>query len=119
MGKIVKINKKEKKLEINYFDFLVYVLLLTTLLVLSHSIKNYCFTVSYIELTYSLFLLPFIYKNHPKYGKIIKAVQRRIYMLELRDICFEVDGKHILNHINLTIEDHQLYVITGPNGGGK
>ena len=39
-------------------------------------------------------------------------------MLELRDICFEVDGKHILNHINLTIEDHQLYVITGPNGGG-
>ena len=40
-------------------------------------------------------------------------------MLELRDICFEVDGKHILNHINLTIEDHQLYVITGPNGGGK
>ena len=40
-------------------------------------------------------------------------------MLELRDICFEVDGKHILNHINLTMEDHQLYVITGPNGGGK
>lgn len=40
-------------------------------------------------------------------------------MLELRNICFEVDGKHILNHINLTIEDHQLYVITGPNGGGK
>ena len=40
-------------------------------------------------------------------------------MLELRDICFEVDGKHILNHINLTIDDHKLYVITGPNGGGK
>ena len=40
-------------------------------------------------------------------------------MLELRDICFEVDGKHILNHINLTIDDNQLYVITGPNGGGK
>ena len=40
-------------------------------------------------------------------------------MLELRDICFEVDGKHILNHINLTMDDNQLYVITGPNGGGK
>lgn len=40
-------------------------------------------------------------------------------MLVLKDVCFEVDGKHILNHINLTIEDHQLYVITGPNGGGK
>ena len=61
MGNIVKINKKDKKLEINYYDFLVYVLLLTTLLVLSHSVRNYYFTVSYIELTYSLFLLPFIY----------------------------------------------------------
>lgn len=61
MGKIVKLNKKDKKLEINYYDFLVYILLLTTLLILTHSIKKYYFTVGYIELTYSLFLLPFIY----------------------------------------------------------
>lgn len=61
MGKIVKLNKEDKKLEINYYDFLVYILLLTTLLILTHSIKNYYFTVGYIELTYSLFLLPFIY----------------------------------------------------------
>ena len=44
-------------------------------------------------------------------------------MLELRDLCYQVqteDGEvRILNHINLTIEDHSLVVFTGPNGGGK
>ncbi len=44
-------------------------------------------------------------------------------MLELRDLCFSVpgDGKRIdiLNHINLTVPDGKLVVITGPNGGGK
>jgi len=44
-------------------------------------------------------------------------------MLELRDLCFSVpgDGKRIdiLNHINLTVPDGKLVVITGPNGSGK
>ena len=44
-------------------------------------------------------------------------------MLELRDLCFSVpgDGKQIdiLNHIDLTVPDGKLVVITGPNGSGK
>jgi len=44
-------------------------------------------------------------------------------MLEIKNLCYEVpteDGiVRILNNINLTIEDHKLVVLTGPNGGGK
>lgn len=40
-------------------------------------------------------------------------------MLELENISFQVEGKYILKHINLQIEDNQFTVITGPNGGGK
>lgn len=42
-------------------------------------------------------------------------------MLELKDISYHVDdenGKDILNHINLKI-DNRFTAITGPNGGGK
>ena len=45
-------------------------------------------------------------------------------MLELKNLSYRVrteDGAEltILNNISLTIEDHQLVVFTGPNGGGK
>lgn len=40
-------------------------------------------------------------------------------MLELKHVSFEVEGKHILNDITMTIADNQFTVITGPNGGGK
>lgn len=40
-------------------------------------------------------------------------------MLELKDICFERDGKRILDNINLKIEKNKFIAITGPNGGGK
>ncbi|MBR5337788.1 MAG: ATP-binding cassette domain-containing protein [Lachnospiraceae bacterium] len=44
-------------------------------------------------------------------------------MLELKDICFDVNeenvNKEILKGINLTINDKEFVVITGPNGGGK
>ncbi|MEG0273856.1 ATP-binding cassette domain-containing protein [Amedibacillus sp. YH-ame10] len=40
-------------------------------------------------------------------------------MLTLENISFEVEGKKILENINLTIEDNEFTVITGPNGGGK
>ena len=43
-------------------------------------------------------------------------------MLELKNVCFEVDSatrKDILKDINLTIEDNKFVAITGPNGGGK
>lgn len=44
-------------------------------------------------------------------------------MLELQNISFSVnaDGKEkeIIRNVNLTIPNHKLVVITGPNGGGK
>lgn len=40
-------------------------------------------------------------------------------MLELQHITFTIDGKHILNDVNLSIADNKFTVITGPNGGGK
>ncbi len=40
-------------------------------------------------------------------------------MLELKDICYAADGKQILDHINLVVDDAKFIVITGPNGGGK
>lgn len=44
-------------------------------------------------------------------------------MLELRDLTFKVEenGKEkvIIDHLNYSIDDNKLTVITGPNGGGK
>ena len=44
-------------------------------------------------------------------------------MLELKNICYQVDSPEgtvdILDHIDLVIPDHKLVVFTGPNGGGK
>ncbi|MDE5964397.1 MAG: ATP-binding cassette domain-containing protein [Eubacterium sp.] len=44
-------------------------------------------------------------------------------MLELKDLTFAVEenGKEkvIIDHLNYTIDDNKLTVITGPNGGGK
>ena len=40
-------------------------------------------------------------------------------MLELKNLSYSVEGKEILNNVNLTIEDGKFIVITGPNGGGK
>ncbi len=39
-------------------------------------------------------------------------------MIELIDICYEVDNKKILNNINIKF-DSNFTVITGPNGSGK
>ena len=46
-------------------------------------------------------------------------------MIELKDLVFDVvdettnQTKRIIDRLNLTIEDDQFVVITGPNGGGK
>ena len=45
-------------------------------------------------------------------------------MLELKGVSFSLkdesgNQKGILKNINLTLEDEKIYVITGPNGGGK
>lgn len=44
-------------------------------------------------------------------------------MLELRNVSWSVNdenGKNdIIDNISLTLDEHKLYVVTGPNGGGK
>lgn len=40
-------------------------------------------------------------------------------MLEIKNLHVEVDGKKILNGVNLTVEKGQVHAIMGPNGSGK
>ena len=44
-------------------------------------------------------------------------------MLEIKNLSLTLEGEkgpvEILEDINLTLQDHKLYVFTGPNGGGK
>lgn len=44
-------------------------------------------------------------------------------MLELKNVSWSVEDENgsneIINDVSLTLDEHKLYVITGPNGGGK
>lgn len=40
-------------------------------------------------------------------------------MLQIKNLTAEVDGKQILNGLDLTIEDGKVHAIMGPNGAGK
>lgn len=44
-------------------------------------------------------------------------------MLELKNVSWSVNDENgqadIINDISLTLDEHKLYVVTGPNGGGK
>lgn len=40
-------------------------------------------------------------------------------MLDIKNLCVEVDGKPILKGLNLSIEKGQIHAIMGPNGAGK
>ena len=42
--------------------------------------------------------------------------------MKLQKVSLELDGDkgvEILNNINITLYDKKIYVVTGPNGGGK
>ncbi len=52
--------RKKKKEELNN-DCWIYILLLTTLVILLESLKSYMFMISKVSLSYSLFLLPLVY----------------------------------------------------------
>ena len=40
-------------------------------------------------------------------------------MLELRNVCFDINGKRILNNINLKLNKGEMVAFTGANGSGK
>lgn len=52
---------KRKKSDKYYDDSWMYILLLTTLVILLESLKSYMFKISDVYLTYSIFLLPLVY----------------------------------------------------------
>jgi len=47
--------------------------------------------------------------------------KKMINMLELKNVSVSAadDDIEIVNNVNLTLEDKKIYVVTGPNGGGK
>lgn len=59
MTKVTRGGRKKQK-EV-YDDSWMYILLLTTLIILIESLKNYTFITNNVSITYSIFLLPFIY----------------------------------------------------------
>ncbi|MFN3445031.1 MAG: ATP-binding cassette domain-containing protein, partial [Bacteroidia bacterium] len=40
-------------------------------------------------------------------------------MLEIKDLKAEIEGKKILNGINLVVKPGEVHAIMGPNGAGK
>ena len=40
-------------------------------------------------------------------------------MLTLENINYKIDNKEIIKNINYTFEEGKIYLLTGPNGGGK
>lgn len=53
--------RKKTKNKDSYKDCWVYILLLTTLVILTESLKYYSFPIAGVSLSYSIFLLPFVY----------------------------------------------------------
>src|SRR5690349_7848212 len=39
--------------------------------------------------------------------------------LEVRGVCLEIDGRHLLNGVELRLEDASLSILLGQNGAGK
>jgi len=48
-----------------------------------------------------------------------KEIEESTYMIKLENLSVEVDGKEILNGINLGIKKGETHVLFGPNGSGK
>ena len=40
-------------------------------------------------------------------------------MLELKNLCVDVDGTEILHNVNMTVNTGETHVLFGPNGSGK
>ena len=40
-------------------------------------------------------------------------------LLEVKNLVVEVEGKRVLNGVNLAIREGETHVLLGPNGAGK
>ena len=127
---------KEQKevLEVEQDGWWVYVLLLSTIVVLAHSLKDYTFYVENLSLTYAIFILPVVYfvTNYitKKYGyaKSVIGIAMSGLLLVLfalvmsfvigrnfsfYDISGEFCGYVVSQFVNLTIYQFLLVNTTG------
>lgn len=127
---------KEQKevLEVEQDGWWVYVLLLSTIVILAHSLKDYTFYVENLSLTYAIFILPVVYfvTNYitKKYGyaKSIIGIAMSGLLLVLfalvmsfvigrnfsfYDISGEFCGYVVSQFVNLTIYQFLLVNTTG------
>ena len=127
---------KEQKevLEVEQEGWWVYVLLLSTIVILAHSLKDYTFYVENLSLTYSIFILPVVYfvTNYitKKYGyaKSVIGIAMSGLLLVLfalvmsfvigrnfsfYDISGEFCGYVVSQFVNLTIYQFLLVNTTG------
>ena len=127
---------KEQKevLEVEQDGWWVYVLLLSTIVILAHSLKDYTFYVENLSLTYAIFILPIVYfvTNYitKKYGYAKSVIGITISGLLLvlfalvmsfvigrnfsfYDISGEFCGYVVSQFVNLTIYQFLLVNTTG------
>ena len=127
---------KEQKevLEVEQDGWWVYVLLLSTIVILAHSLKDYTFYVENLSLTYAIFILPIVYfvTNYitKKYGyaKSVIGIAMSGLLLVLfalvmsfvigrnfsfYDISGEFCGYVVSQFVNLTIYQFLLVNTTG------
>lgn len=97
----------KKKEENVYSDCWVFILLLTTLVILTESTKIYTFSIFGVSLTYSLFLLPFSYflvnyiAKKYDYKKAVAAISISavIFVSFIAIVSYVIGGSLFLNNI--------------------
>jgi Fe-S cluster assembly ATP-binding protein len=57
-------------------------------------------------------------KRQPKFSRAMEGVIK-VPMLEIKNLHVEIDGKKILNGLDLSVEKDEVHAIMGPNGSGK
>lgn len=125
-----------KKVEpINTDGCWVYILLLSTIVILGQSLKGYTFSLENVTLTYSIFILPFVYfianyiAKKYGYGKAIVGISISGVVMVLfglimsfatgqgfsfYDVCGDFCGYVISQLVNLTIYEFLLNNTTTP-----
>lgn len=55
----------------------------------------------------------------PMLDDVVVRVRDSIQPLELRDVCYAVNGRTLLHHISLVLAPGRSTIVLGPNGAGK